>query len=190
VNIAAQGDRPRPSLRGPRACASRKPRSAFATVYSQIHASLVRNWHQAAFRRHPRSRGIMEGNRTRLPHIADGKDTPSTSWPVCAPRGLAAAAGPYRAGLKRPARPSPAWVLPCCSAAAGGRRVSAHSGDGPMARPYECNALTRPARKHVVMCSTMWSHHDATPARLRLAASRRPESESGAAVAVTGLRPG
>src|SRR5262245_27441559 len=59
-----------------------------------------------------------------------------------APRGpKRAAAGPYRAGLKRPARPSPAWPFASCWAAAGGRRVSAHSCDGPWRGPWRRCAL-------------------------------------------------
>jgi hypothetical protein len=59
-------------------------------------------WHKAADRQGHAQGGILGANQTR----------PSSSrvatTAVSAPRGLSAAAGPYRAGLKRPARPSPA----------------------------------------------------------------------------------
>jgi len=77
-------------------------------------------WDESADRQGHSMRGILGTNPTRLWHFLA---TTARRSQFLAPRGLSAAAGPYRAGLKWPVRPSPAW-----------RRVSAHSGDGPMAR--------------------------------------------------------
>ncbi len=104
---------------------------------------------------------------------------------VRAPRGLTAAAGPYRAVLKRPARPSPAWPLARCSAAAscGGSRpirVTVPGADHDAAAfhgahaNYTGDSLRLPGSKACRWCPGL----------------RQPngQSESVAAVAVTGLR--
>jgi hypothetical protein len=128
------------------------------------------------------SRRMPGANQTRVWHFVGSSGSMTA---VSAPRGLSAAAGPYRAGLKRPARPSPAWPFACCWAAAGGRRVSAHSCDGPWRGPWRQCSSRMSTRKHTLR-SAMLLAHLPRPRRRPVCNPSGAESERRPAVAVTG----
>jgi hypothetical protein len=100
-----------------------------------------------------------------------------------APRPFRPRPGPT-ARPKWAARPSPAWRIPCSSAAASFRRVSAHSGDGP-SRGTTMPARSAPAAPTPIAplrsgaCGSSSGHSGAHPVGAK-------GSESDAAAALTG----